>query len=578
MEYLKNVNRRIRTIFINLDSRGQMIIIGLIVGIVSGLAAVGLNRGLESSHHFLETYKGTSYYGIFPVLGILLTVVFLKYIARDYGGHGVPEVIHSVSMKGGKLKFRSSFSRLIGSLITIASGASAGPEAPVVISGAAIGSNVAAYFKSNETVKIAVVGSGAAAAIASIFNAPIAGIIFTVEVILGEWSQRTMLPVVIASVTGTVISRILNGNQVPFSHKQFEAININDILASVVLALVLALFALVFIRSLKWCSALLEKYIPGHSARALLGGVLVGSIIFFFPHVRGEGYQLVRQLISDNYQSGIPILLMLIAMKMLATSFTLGAGGAGGVFAPSLVVGSLTGFFYYQVLTVFFPAAQFSGASLFALVAMAGMISGTMQAPLTGIFLIVEITGGYDAILPLLLVSFLTAMLVKFFEKHSIYHYELARKGYLRRPRTDARILADIKTEELVESDLVTVYPDMLLKDMIPLIKKSEQEHFPVEDRKTGRFMGMLYFPDIKQYLFNQDLLNTIIVGVVMHTYRDLTVLSIDDPVDKIVEQFDSTQFRTLPVVKDDKFIGIITKSTILDHYRKELKTQTHSE
>jgi len=576
LEPIKQLNLKIRTIFVNLNSTAQMVVIGVIVGLVSGLAAVGLNRGLQYFHHHLSQSGEPLYYYLSPLAGIALTVLFLKYIARDFGGHGVPEVIYGISMKGGALKLRSSFSKLVGSLLTISGGASAGPEAPIVISGASIGSNISRYFKSNERVRIAVTGSGAAAAIASIFNAPITGIIFTLEVILGEWSHRTMLPIAISSVTGTVVSRLLNGNQIPFKHLDFP-FNSNNVFASVGLSVALALFAIVFIKSLKWSSTFLDRFLKNFFVKALVGGLIVSAVIFFFPPVRGEGYELVRNLISENYDSGAPALLILIGMKMLATSFTLGAGGAGGVFAPSLVMGSLAGFSYYKLLVLLFPTVHFTGAGLFALVGMAGMISGTMHAPLTGIFLIVEITRGYDAILPLLVVSFLTTMLVKLFEKHSIYHYELVKKGYLLRPQTDARILSDIKTRELLETDFTIVPPDMLLKDMIPIIKRSSKDYFPVEDKKTGDFVGMVYFSDIKRYLFDQAFLDFTIVSVVMRNARDLTLLSIDEPVAGIVEKFDSTNFRTLPVVKDGKFLGIISKSTILDHYRKELKAQTES-
>ena len=578
MEQIKQLNLKIRTIFVNLDSRAQMVIIGIIVGLVSGLAAVGLNRGLKYFHHLLLHFHETAFYVyiLFPVAGIILTVLFLKYIARDFGGHGVPEVIYSISIKGGALKLRSSFSKLIGSLITISSGASAGPEAPVVISGAAIGSNISRYFKSNERIKIAVTGSGAAAAIASIFNAPITGIIFTMEVILGEWSHQTMLPIAISSVTGTVVSRLMNGNQIPFKHQEF-LFNGNDVLAAFGLSIVMAVFAFVFIKTLKWSSAILDKFFNHFLVKALVGGALTAVIILFFPQVRGEGYELVRELISGDYSSGMVILVALVGMKMLATSFTLSSGGSGGVFAPSLVIGSLAGFFYFKILIAVFPTVSFTGAALFSLVAMAGMISGTMHAPLTGIFLIVEITRGYDAILPLLVVSFLTAMLVKQFEKHSIYHYELVKKGHLLRPQTDARILSDIKAEELLETDLLKVHPDMLLRDMIPLVKKSGKDSFPVEDKKTGDFLGMVFFSDIKEYLFDSAMANFTLVSLVMKHKQDLTLLSLDEPVSRIVDKFDATNFRTLPVVKDNKFQGIISKATILDHYRQELKAQTDS-
>lgn len=569
---MRHWNEKIRAIFINLDTRLQLVIIGTLVGLCSGFAAVGLTHGLEKLSHLLEQLHGNFYVVLFPMAGITLTVLVLKYIIKDFGGHGVPEVLYSVSMKGGALKFRSSFSRLVGSLITIASGGSAGPEAPVVISGAAIGSNIAGYFKSNERIRVAVTGSGAAAAIASIFNAPVTGVIFTMEVILGEWVPQNMLPVAISSVTGTVVSRLLKGNQIPFTHRRFE-FNINDIFATVGLAVAFALFSLVFIRMLKWISMSLDKYLKNFLVQAVCGGLLVGIITIFFPIVKGEGYELVRELIAGDFTSPAAVVLVLILMKMLATSLTLGAGGAGGVFAPSLVIGSLGGFFYFQLLTLAFPWATFSGAALFSLVGMAGMLSGTLHAPLSGIFLIVEITGGYDAILPLLLVSFLVSTLVKLVEKHSIYHYELVKKGFLLRPRTDGRILSEIQPEELLETDLVTVYPGMVLKELIPLIKKSRRNYFPVEDRNTGKFLGMAYFNDIKNYLFDTHLLDSIIVEEVMQT--ELTTVSLNDSVGDILNTFDAANAWSLPVVESNKFLGLISKATMLDHYRKELKAQT---
>ena len=569
---MKQLNARIRSIFINLDSRFQLVIIGVIVGLCSGFAAVGLNFTLEKLSHLFSKFNHSLYVILFPVAGITLTVFVLKFIIKDFGGHGVPEVILSVSIKGGALKLRSSFSKLIGSLLTISSGGSAGPEAPVVISGAAIGSNIARYFKSNEQIKVAVTGSGAAAAIASIFNAPITGIIFTMEVILGEWSPRNMLPVAISSVTGTVVSRLMNGNQIPFAHRKFN-VNINDIFATIGLAVAFAVFSLIFIKLLKWTSMALEKLSRHFLVKSVIGGLLVGGVTIFFPYVKGEGYGVVRQLIAGDFSSPVAGVLVLILMKMLATSLTLGAGGSGGVFAPSLLIGSLGGFFYFQFIETVFPHAVFTGASLFALVGMAGMLSGTLHAPLTGIFLIVEITGGYDAILPLLLVSFLTSTLVKLGEKYSIYHYELVKEGFLLRPRTDGRILSEIKPEELLEKDLVTIHPEMVLKDLIPLIEKSRRNYFPVEDKSSGEFLGMVYFNDIKSYLFNPGLLNSIIVEEVMQT--DLTTVSLSDGVGDILNTFDATGSWSLPVVEDKKFLGLVSKATMLDHYRKELKAQT---
>lgn len=566
-------NEKFRSIFVNLDPRIQAVLIGVLVGVCSGFAAVGLNEGLEGlAHFFHHQQEGGLYVVLFPAAGIFLTVVILKYVIRDFGGHGVPEVLHSVNMKGGALKFRSSFSKLVGSLITIASGGSAGPEAPVVISGAAIGSNIAGYFKSNQQLRVAVTGSGAAAAIASIFNAPLTGFIFTMEVILGEWAPRSMLPVAISSVTGTVVSRMLKGNQIPFSHRVFD-VTINDILATVGLAVVFALFSVGFIKVLKWTAQILDNYLKHALLQALAGGLLVGVITLFFPFVRGEGYDVVRQLIAGQFTSPIHVVLLLVLMKMAATSLTLGAGGAGGVFAPSLLIGSLGGFFYYQLLVLVFPEVSFTGAALFSLVGMAGMLSGTLHAPLTGIFLIVEITGGYDAILPLLLISFLTSNLVKLAEKHSIYHYELVARGYLLRPRTDGRILSEIQPAELLETGLTPIAPHLLLKDIVPLIENSPRNYFPVEDSHTGEFLGLVNLNDIKRYLFNPALLNSIIVEEIMQT--DLTTVSLTDKVPEILDTFDVSGSWSLPVVEGNKFLGLISKATLLDHYRRELKAQT---
>ncbi len=571
---VKKVKLIIKTTLKNLDYRAQLIIIGIVVGIFSGFASVALNFGLWKVSHYLIKFRDNFYFILLPAIGILLTVLFLKYVIRDFGGHGVPEVIYSVSMKGGSLKKRSYVSKLVGSLLTISSGGSAGPEAPVIMSGAAIGSNIAKYLRANDKIRIAAAGSGAAGAIAAIFNAPITGIIFTMEVILGEWSTLNMLPVAISSVTATVISRILNGNQIPFKHHLIN-VNINDIFAAVGLSVFLAFFAVFFVRTLKWVKLFFEKSIKSIVLRAVFGGLVVGVIILFFPYVKGEGYELVRILISGEFSNTLLVIFVLIVMKILATGFTLGSGGAGGVFAPCLVIGSLSGYFYFQLLSLIFPQAQFSGSTLFILSGMAGVLSGTLQAPLTGIFLIVEMTGGYDVILPLLLVSFLTLTITKLVEKHSIYQYDLAQKGYLLRPRTDARILSDINAEELLEKDLIPVNSEMLLKDLIPLIKKSHRNYFPVEDKKTGKFLGMVNFNDIKSYIFSSDLLNSIIVEEVMTT--DFQQVSIKDNVVNILNKFDQSRAWSLPVVENDKFLGLISKSTILDHYRKELKAQTES-
>ncbi|MBN1222150.1 MAG: chloride channel protein [Candidatus Aminicenantes bacterium] len=569
---MKRIQYSPRTLLANLDSRIQLAIIGVIVGILGGFAALGLNFSLDKLQILLAPYKKDFLIVLLPVAGILLTALFLRYVIKDAEGHGVPEVIYSVSMRGGFIKLRSSISRLIGSLLTLSAGGSAGPEAPVAISGAAIGSNIATWFQTNDRIRIAATGSGAAAAIASIFNAPITGFIFSMEVILGEWSAVNMLPVALASVTGTVISRLFNGNQIPFVHQKIE-VGLNDIAASLFFALVAACIAILFIKTMRLSQKRLQKILRPVYLRALCGGLAVGVIINFFPQVKGQGYGVIRSLLGGSVSIGLAMLFVLIIFKVLATSLTLNSGGAGGVFAPSLVIGCFTGYFFYQLLIFIFPKASFSGLEMFALCGMAAMLSGTLHSPLTGVFLIVEITGGYDVILPLLIASFLTLTIVKLVEKNSVYFHELVEEGLLRRPRTDARILTDIGTKELLEKELIPVKPESVLKELIPIIIRSRRNIFPVIETRTGTYLGILDWNDIKSYIFDKDLSQSIIVEEVMH--HDLPTVSISDTMIEILNKMEASQAWSLPVVENNKFVGLVSKSTILDHYRKELKAQT---
>ena len=273
---------------------------------------------------------------------------------------------------------------------------------------------------------------------------------------------------------------------------------------------------------------------------------------------------IIKLLIDNVY---------IILLKIFATSVTLGAGGAGGVFAPALVIGSATGLLFHTFLSTLFPQLELSGAPLFALIGMAGLLSGTLNAPLTGIFLIIEISGGYYAILPLLLVSFLTSSIANRYEKQSIYHYELVRKGQLHRPRTDGKILADINPMELLEKDTEIIYPDMLLSELIPIIKKSRRNYFPVIDKKSNDFIGIVYFNDLKEFIFDSTIVGTILVDEVMHTA--INTISLSDSLLQIQQKFDKTNSWSLPVVENGKYMGLISKATMLDLYRKELKVQT---
>jgi chloride channel protein, CIC family len=555
-----------------IDDRPLLMAIGLIVGICSGLAALALNRSLEATFEWLHHYRHYWWAFILPGVGAALSSLFLDKVVKEGAGHGVPEVIYSVSRYGGLLRFRSAWSRLVSSCLTIGSGGSAGPEAPVVMSGAAIGSNIARYFSLNDRQRVVIVGCGAAGAISSIFNAPIAGLVFTMEVVLGEWTAISIVPIAIAAVAGTEVSRILNGNQIAFSHPGFH-IELPDIVACIGLAVVTAAASVLLTRALRSMHHVSAKVPAAPWARAMIGGCAVGLIGFALPVVMGEGYHSIREIITNSFEGGVAIVAVATLAKVLATSLTLGWGGSGGIFAPCLVVGSLAGLAYHKFIVLLMPSVDWVSEGCFALLGMAGLVSGILQAPLTGIFLIVEITGGYGVILPLILVSAVSTTLCHYVEPASFYLKDLVERGHLLRPGTDARVLSDLSVKELLETDCITVSPNMSLRDFIDVIKRSHRNHFPVADEETGRFLGMIQLHDIRPYLFDPVMYDAVILEQIMDPRPE--VVHPNEDLSDVLRRMDARRLFSMPVVADRKFLGMISKATLLDQYRKELRVQT---
>ncbi|MFZ7127728.1 MAG: chloride channel protein [Desulfobacterales bacterium] len=558
--------------FFQRDDRLLLIVCGAIVGICSGLAAIALNRSLIAMLGWLEPYRGRVWSFVLPAAGAALSSLFLYKIVREGAGHGVPEVIYSVSRFGGRLRLRSSFSRLVSSCLTIGSGGSAGPEAPVVMSGAAIGSNIARYLMMNDRQRILLVGCGAAGAIGAIFNAPIAGTIFSMEVILGEWAAINLIPIAIAAVAGTELSRLLQGNQIAFSHHQFH-IDLLDTSASIGLAVITAIASVLLTRAIRQVNRQSARLSLPPWIRAACGGAVVGLIGLWLPVVLGEGYHAIREMIEGGFHQGLAVVAVAMLAKILATSLTLGSGGSGGIFAPCLVIGSFAGLTYHRALAMIWPEAGWAGEGFFALLGMAGMVSGILQAPLTGIFLIVEITGGYEVILPLIIVSALSTTLCRTVEPASIYLRDLVERGQLLRPGTDARVLADLSVPELIETDCITVSPNLLLRDFVHVIKRSRRNLFAVEEDNTGRFLGMVDLADVRPFLFDPVIYDTVLVGQIMD--RTAETIELDEEVGNVLSKMDAKGLFSMPVVVDGRFAGLISKATLLDQYRKELMVQT---
>ncbi len=554
--------------FSRLDKQLRLIVVAALVGAFGGCASVALNLGLRHGATLLEPMWGSWYAVFFPAVGAVLGIVFLRHVVADNAGHGVPEVIYSISRRGGLLRLRSSVSRLVACWLTIASGGSAGPEAPVVISGSSIGSNIARIFGLEDRQRVVIVCCGAAAAIAAIFNAPATGIIFALEAILEEWAPVSVIPIAIASVVGTEVSRLLQGNQIPFAHRSIH-VGMPDLVGCLGLAVATALVAVLLARLVRVMHVNLNKTFRPQWLRAALAGLLVGVLGLALPDVLGEGYDTVRTVIEGNYAPGLLLVALHLLAKVAATSATIGSGGTGGIFAPCLVIGSFTGLAFQRGLCTVFPAVSWAGEGYYSLLGMAGVISGVLKAPITGVFLIVEITGGYDVLVSVVLVSVLASTLSQLFEPFSFYRRELVERGVLMKPRTDSRILSELKVTDLLEADCHVVPPDLSLRGFVDIVEHSHRNYFPVEDPHTGLFLGMVQLDDIRLYLFNTSLYDLVVVADIMN--KNVERVSPDESLVDVMGRFEATHSWSLPVVHHGRFLGLVSKASLLDYYRQKL-------
>ncbi len=555
-----------------MDDRLVLIAFGAAVGICSGVAAVALNRGLIFMVGFLALFRDNWWIFVIPGIGMAASSLFLEKVVREGAGHGVPEVVYSVSRHGGLLRLRSSFSRLISNCLTIGSGGSAGPEAPVIISGASIGSNIARFFSLNERQRITLVGCGSAGALSAIFNAPVAGMVFTIEIIMGEWSAANVVPIAVASVAGAQVTRLLQAQEISFTHLSFD-VDVTSTLAAVGLAVVTAMVSVLLARALRSSHHISEKIKLPIWMRAFIGGCLVGAIGLMLPEVLGEGYHSIQKMVEGVFVPGLGLVALLVAAKIVATAFTLGWGGSGGIFAPCLVIGSFAGIMYHRFIDLLFPGISWVNEGCYALLGMAGLISGIMHAPLTGIFLIVDITGRYDTILPLILVSALSTTICHVFEPASFYLRDLMERGQYLKPRTDAKVLADLSISELVEKDCKTVPRNMLLGDFVKVVQQSHRDYFPVVDENTREFQGMIHLNDIRPYLFDPLMYETVFLEQIMKT--NVETVDIHEDLSDVLDKMDARGLFSMPVVSSNRFVGMISKATLLDRYRNELIVQT---
>ena len=572
----------------HIKERTFVILLSLVIGILCGFAAqllkflIHLISRLLTSH-FSET-EANYLYLLYPVLGILITVLFVKYVIKSNISHGVTKVLYAISRRKSRLKKKNMYASLIASSITIGFGGSVGAEGPIVYTGAAIGSNVGQAFRLGPKVLMILVGCGAAAGIAGIFRAPIAGMLFTLEVLMIDLTGMTVMPLLVSSIAGATVAYVLEGYNAEFFFSQSEAFMTSRIPYTIILGVVCGMMSFYFTKVMFMMESMFSR-IKSQWVRIVVGGSLIACLVFLFPPLYGEGYGAINFLLTGEQgkvvdgtffyfdRDNVWFLALFIGaialMKALATSATNGAGGVGGTFAPSLFVGALTGFLFAFILNNIDPSLNLSQKN-FTLMGMAGVMSGVMHAPLMAIFLTAEMTGGYDLFLPLLIVSTLAYFTIQFFLPYSIYTMRLAKAGDLITHQKDKAVLTLLKIDNLVEKDFKKVHPEMSLKEMVDVISISNRNLFPVTDAE-GKLKGIVLLDDIRNIMFRTDLYRKMHVSRFMSAVPD--TIKIDQRMDKVMETFDKTNAWNLPVVdQDGHYLGFVSKSKIFNSYRQVLK------
>ena len=571
--------------------RNLVVILALAVGIMSGLAAVLLKFLIGAIAHLamstIQRTHGNILYLIFPAVGILLSALYVYYLVRDNISHGVTRVLYAIALKKSRLHIRNTYSSLIASSLTIGLGGSVGAEGPIVFTGAAIGSNLGRVFKLSPQTLMLLVGCGAAAGIAGIFKAPIAGLLFTVEVLMLDLTAGSAIPLMVASVAGATIAYIFTGYSVEFPFAQSEPFWANRLPYVILLGVFCGFVSLYFNKVTEMMEGVFSR-MSNRIYRYVIGAVLLSVLIFLLPPLYGEGYGAIINLLSGDASeifngsvffghrdNAIYILLFIFAlglMKPIATSATNGAGGVGGTFAPSLYVGCMAGFFFVFLFNHFgfFMGDEPLSTKNFTLMGMAGVMAGVMHAPLMAIFLTAEMTGGYDLFLPLLVVSATSYGTSRLFVPYGIYTRRLAQRGELLTHQKDQSVLTLLKMDSVIEKDFSSVRPEMSLKDMVDVISKSSRNLFPVVDSENV-LIGVVLLDDIRNIMFRTDLYRRLNVERFMA--RPPAKIIVGSPMEGVMKTFDETGAWNLPVIDEEgHYIGFVSKSKIFNSYRQVLK------
>lgn len=571
----------------HLTDRQMLLILAFIIGILASFAAYILHTLIHQIQAILtEGFEVNSFnwlYLVFPVIGIYLTSLFVRYVVRDNISHGITRILYAISSKRSHLKPHNCWSSVIASAITIGFGGSVGAEAPIVLTGSAIGSNLGQLFKIDNKTMMLLVGCGAAAAIAGIFKAPIAGLVFTLEVLMVDLTMASLLPILVASITANVFTWALMGGKSLFTFVMDSAWEVDRLPACVLLGLFCAFISLYFIRTMTFCEGIFAKMKRHPYGKLAVGGVMLSSLIFLFPALYGEGYSAINILLNGTTEADwnqlldkslfyghgnllVVYIALVLLTKVFATSCTNGAGGCGGTFAPSLFIGGFGGFLFARLWNMY-QIGVYVPEKNFTLLGMAGVMAGVMHAPLTGIFLIAEITGGYALFVPLIIVSVVSVMGISIFEPHSIYAMRLARQGKLITHHTDRAVLTLMSMDSIIEKDYISVAPDMPLGKLVNVISRSQTDFIPVLD-VGGRLLGDIDITKIRHIVFRTELYNKFNVSQLMSHVP--AVLYTNEPMELVMKKFERSNAEYLPIVDiNNKLTGFISRTRLYTMYRK---------
>lgn len=570
----------------HIKERTFVLVLALFVGIFSGLAAVVLKFLIHYISKVLTAgvnlESGNYIYILLPGIGIIITALYVRYVVRADISHGVTQVLYSISQKKSRLKRHNMYSSVLASSVTIGFGGSVGAEGPIVFAGAAIGSNLGRVFRMSPRILMLLVGCGAAAGIAGIFKAPIAGMLFTIEVLMLDLTAVSVMPLLIASITSTTIAFVYTGSDFEFFFAQTENFYTSRIPYVILLGIVSGFASLYFTRVMNMMENFFRRF-KNRWLKTLVGCCILSGLVFLFPPLYGEGYSSIEGLLAGDPSSILngslfygdrnqvwflaAFIGLIIATKAFATSATNGGGGVGGTFAPSLYVGCLTGFLFAFIINNL-GIIELSTKN-FALIGMAGVMSGVMHAPLMAIFLTAELTGGYDLFLPLLIVSTISYGTIKVFEPYSIYSMRLAKRGELLTHRKDQAVLTLLKINNVIETDFLPVYPDMTLKDMVDTIAKSKRNLFPVLN-ENRELVGIVLLDEIRNIMFRPDLYRRMKVSTFMS--MPPAKIEVGESMDQVMKTFDDTAAWNLPVVENGIYVGFVSKSKIFNSYRRVLR------